>query len=222
MKPIKLLETNSFLGASQKQYQTLPVVKLDNQEGTTVSCWKMNLKERIKVLIFGRVFIAQWTFKDPLQPVLISTNRKEVYSLGSDKFKFLKRNWFWIKERFNKIKIEIDKTSLGYPINYNPADPQEKTRFFIIFFEAAKNETKTPIPGTVNPREYQIIPRAEQKGNIHFEFNKYPSFDYINKRLKAIFKFDIINITNIKELSEQDYIDNQTPAPKAPKDETQK
>jgi len=87
MKPIKFKHQNIVFAENQSEYLPLPALKLETPQGEVISCWKMTLKERIKVLFTGHVWLCLWSFNKPLNPSHLSVNRKEVYSLPDDKLK---------------------------------------------------------------------------------------------------------------------------------------
>jgi hypothetical protein len=65
MKPIPFEGSNVVFGKGQPEYLELPA----HSDGTTVtSCWQLTFKERMKVLVTGRVFFSQVTFGTSLQP----------------------------------------------------------------------------------------------------------------------------------------------------------
>lgn len=68
MKPITFKEANCNLAEHQPEYQTLPVFRA--QGGEIVSCWKLTLIERLKVLFTGKFWFCVLTFNQPLQPQL--------------------------------------------------------------------------------------------------------------------------------------------------------
>ena len=70
MKPIDFPASNVVFAKGQDQYMELPA-HLDKKGtgGAVVSCWKMTLSERLRVLFTGRVWISSLTFFNPLQPV---------------------------------------------------------------------------------------------------------------------------------------------------------
>lgn len=85
MKPIEFKDQNTVYAKDQPEYMPLPALKIDGWEGHVVSCWKMSLKERIKVLFTGKVWLNLMSFNKPLTPSYMSVNRKDVYSLPTDK-----------------------------------------------------------------------------------------------------------------------------------------
>ena len=68
MKPIKFKEMNSEIAKNQKEYLTLPAWKSNEQNGEVISCWRLTIFERIKLLFMGKVWVRVWTFNNPLQP----------------------------------------------------------------------------------------------------------------------------------------------------------
>lgn len=73
MKPIAFKEQNVIYAENQPEYLPLPVHK--KQDGTVTSCWKLNLKERIKILFTGKIWWSTLTFNNPLQPQRPSIER---------------------------------------------------------------------------------------------------------------------------------------------------
>lgn len=65
MKPIAFKEQNCVYAENQPEYLPLPARKTDGQ---VISCWGLTLRERLKVLLTGRVWYSVLTFGKPLQP----------------------------------------------------------------------------------------------------------------------------------------------------------
>ena len=72
MKPIKFKGCNSLYAKDQPEYRPLPAHK--SLEGIVTSCWSLSILERVKALLFGRVYIQNLTFNQPLQPQLLSVS----------------------------------------------------------------------------------------------------------------------------------------------------
>jgi len=66
MKPIKFKEANFIFAKDQAQYLPLPAWRGD--DGTVISCWSLSWKERLGVLVTGRLWVKILTFNKPLQP----------------------------------------------------------------------------------------------------------------------------------------------------------
>lgn len=80
MKPIHFDEANTVYAKNQPEYLPLPAHK--TEDGMVTSCWRLSLKERIRMLITGRVYVMQLTFNRPLQPLLVSTEFIHVKVIG--------------------------------------------------------------------------------------------------------------------------------------------
>ena len=69
MKPIKFKEQNVVFAKDQKPYIPLPAYQDDIQGGRIFHCWKLTVKERIKILFTGKLWINILNFKQPPQPI---------------------------------------------------------------------------------------------------------------------------------------------------------
>ena len=76
MKPIKFKEANVTFAENQPEYIPLPAWKSD--DGIVISCWKLNWKERFKLLINGKIWLRILTFNKPLQPQRLDVDRQFV------------------------------------------------------------------------------------------------------------------------------------------------
>ena len=66
MKPINFNEVNVTYAKDQPEYLPLPVYK--TASGEVTSCWKLTFREKLSVLIHGKIWINLMTFNNPLQP----------------------------------------------------------------------------------------------------------------------------------------------------------
>lgn len=73
MEVTEFNECNVVYGKNQPEYTPLPAYKSE-ETGIVVSCWKMTWKERLTVLVTGRVYLQLLTFGKPIQPQIISVN----------------------------------------------------------------------------------------------------------------------------------------------------
>ena len=85
MKAIEFKHQTIVFAKDQPEYLPLPALKIKGREGQVISCWKMSIKERIRVLFTGVVWMNLMSFNKPLTPSYLSTRRKDVYSLSTDK-----------------------------------------------------------------------------------------------------------------------------------------
>jgi hypothetical protein len=65
VKPVEFPEQTIIWAKNQPPYFPLPAY---TDEKETISCWKLTLTERIKILLFGRLWLRQMNFGGPLQP----------------------------------------------------------------------------------------------------------------------------------------------------------
>jgi len=73
MTPISFTGQNAVLGEGQEEYDPLPVHRLDSHNGQITACWKLSWKERLSVLVHGKIWHQVLTFNKPLQPQLLLT-----------------------------------------------------------------------------------------------------------------------------------------------------
>ncbi len=81
MKPISFKEHTHVLAKDQKEYLPLPVFMGEPPEHDVVSCWKMSLLERIKILFTGIVWIRQLTFGNKFHPILPEIKTPFIHSM---------------------------------------------------------------------------------------------------------------------------------------------
>lgn len=77
MTPIKFPQANRTFAKDQPPYLPLPAHYREplparyadgSPEGEVISCWKLTWRERLKMLLVGKLWLSQWTFHDRLQP----------------------------------------------------------------------------------------------------------------------------------------------------------
>ena len=66
MTPQAFKEQNEIYAKDQEEYLPLPAFANDEE---SISCWRLTLKERISILVFGRLWIRQMNFGKQLQPI---------------------------------------------------------------------------------------------------------------------------------------------------------
>lgn len=78
MKPVMFADSNAVIGAGQKEYLPIPArIEFDDRTHPTTACWKLSLRERIKVLLTGRVWQTSLTFGNHYQPQRMSVDRPQ-------------------------------------------------------------------------------------------------------------------------------------------------
>lgn len=78
MRPIEFKEQNVVFAKDQPQYIPLPAFKNQSEQGEVVFCWQLSLKERLKILFTGRLWVSMLTFNKPLTPSKFSVNKSDV------------------------------------------------------------------------------------------------------------------------------------------------
>lgn len=78
MKPKEFVEANTVFAKDQPEYQALPAFRNKSLQGEVVTCWSLTLKERLKVLFFGEIWLALVTFNRPLQASFMSTKKSDL------------------------------------------------------------------------------------------------------------------------------------------------
>jgi hypothetical protein len=71
MKPVEFPQQNVVFAKDQPEYLPLPAFK--THDGEVTSCWGMTWRERLRVLLTGRIYISNLTFNHPLQPQIVTT-----------------------------------------------------------------------------------------------------------------------------------------------------
>lgn len=70
MKPVDFEGANVTFAKDQPEYQPLPAHR--TQDGQVISCWALTWRERLRLLVTGRLYLSLLTFGQPLQPQLPS------------------------------------------------------------------------------------------------------------------------------------------------------
>jgi hypothetical protein len=76
MTPAKFPQQNIVFAKDQPEYNQLPAYR--NENGEVLVCWKLTLRERLRVLLGGRIWHRMLTFNQPLQPQYLTTIKEEV------------------------------------------------------------------------------------------------------------------------------------------------
>ena len=76
MKAVKFKECNVVYAENQPEYLSLPCHKTEDGELTT--CWWFSFKERLLVLLFGKVYLSILTFNEPLQPLKMNVSNPVI------------------------------------------------------------------------------------------------------------------------------------------------
>ena len=79
MKPIKFDGANVVYGANQPEYLPLPAERRPGRSGEVVTCWELSPEEIKRVQETGKIWLSVLTFGQPLQPLLLTIDKPDVY-----------------------------------------------------------------------------------------------------------------------------------------------
>lgn len=77
MTPIKFPGVNVTYAEDQPEYQPLPAMKFPN--GETIQCWELTDSELKVIQETKCVYVSQFTFNQPLQPILLTFTPDVIY-----------------------------------------------------------------------------------------------------------------------------------------------
>ena len=80
MKPIPFKEQNITFAENQEDYLPLPAFKNDSAMGEVISCWELSIKERLKILFSGKLWVSMAMFGKPLTPSFFTVNKKDIFN----------------------------------------------------------------------------------------------------------------------------------------------
>lgn len=72
MEPVAFEGHNVILGKDQPEYRPLPA--FHSPDGQVITCWRLTGEELMQVLQTGRIWMSQFTFGRPFQPVSLSVD----------------------------------------------------------------------------------------------------------------------------------------------------
>ena len=78
MKAVKFKEVNMTFAENQDQYNSLPVLKYTDKEGSVVSCFQLTWGERFRIFFNGKMWLMLLTFHKPLTPIFMTTKKSDV------------------------------------------------------------------------------------------------------------------------------------------------
>lgn len=78
MKIIPFTEQTVVIAKDQPEYIPLPAHQFGDAEGRIACCWKLDFKERLKLLFTGLIWHQILTFGKPLQPQLLTVEKPEM------------------------------------------------------------------------------------------------------------------------------------------------
>lgn len=83
MNPIEFEGQTVVFAKNQPEYRPLPAHVDPTSSGTVTFCWRLTIKERLKLLFSGVLWHQVLSFHQPLQPQLLSIEKPELYGVGA-------------------------------------------------------------------------------------------------------------------------------------------
>lgn len=78
MKIVEFPEMTAVYAEHQPQYKMLPAFQFGDPSGRIACCWQLSFRERLKLLLTGRIWHQVLTFNQPLQPQLLTVEKPEM------------------------------------------------------------------------------------------------------------------------------------------------
>jgi hypothetical protein len=73
-------EQTVVIAKDQPEYRPLPVHVRHDRNGEIICCWKLTIPARLKLLWTGTLWHSVWTFRQPLQPLLLLHTKPNMES----------------------------------------------------------------------------------------------------------------------------------------------
>lgn len=83
MEAVPFTGQNTEIAKEQPQYKTLPAF-VDQESGTVTCCMKLTPEEIEKVSRTGKIWVSVLTFGNPLQPLFMTVDKKQVLIVPDD------------------------------------------------------------------------------------------------------------------------------------------
>lgn len=78
MKLIEFPEQTVVIAKNQPEYNPLPAYQFNDKSERIVCCWQVTWKERLQVLLSGKIWHQILTFRQPLQPQLLTVEKPDM------------------------------------------------------------------------------------------------------------------------------------------------
>lgn len=79
MDIVEFPEQTVIIAKDQPEYRPLPAHRrIGDPEGRVTCCWRLNWKERLRLLLTGNLWHQILTFNHPLQPQLLSVEKPDL------------------------------------------------------------------------------------------------------------------------------------------------
>lgn len=79
LSAVAFAEHTVVFAKDQPEYKPLPAVMFpDDPQGQVITCWRLSRRDRIRVLLSGRLWCSVLTFHQPLQPLYFTVLKSDV------------------------------------------------------------------------------------------------------------------------------------------------
>lgn len=75
MIPVQFPQANAVLAASQDEYEPLPIYRFGDAQGRVAFCCRLSDAEIAEIVATRSVWVQQFTFGKPFQPIALTTQR---------------------------------------------------------------------------------------------------------------------------------------------------
>lgn len=75
MELVAFPEQTTVYAKDQPQYRALPAHHFGDVEGRIACCWSLTWRERLRLLLTGKIWHQVLTFNQPLQPQLLAVEK---------------------------------------------------------------------------------------------------------------------------------------------------
>ena len=84
MEPIKFNEANTVYGKGHENlYEFFSALLFE--DGEVVTCLKLSFKDILRLIFTRKLWLCVATFNNPLQPLFISTNKRDIFTSKTTK-----------------------------------------------------------------------------------------------------------------------------------------
>lgn len=77
MKAIEFKEVNVTYAKDQPEYLPLPAHR--TEQGEVIFCQSLTVRERLKLLVTGKLWVSLLTFNKPLTPSFFTVNKGDLF-----------------------------------------------------------------------------------------------------------------------------------------------
>lgn len=80
---VEFHEQTVVYAKNQPEYRPLPAYQYRDAQGTIVCCWRLSIRDRMRLLLTGRLWHTILTFNQALQPQLLEVDKPAMPKAGA-------------------------------------------------------------------------------------------------------------------------------------------